>query len=196
MNRFLFLIGYRGSGKTTAGRLVAARLGCPFIDADEKLERDSGRPIREIFATEGEPKFRDLESAVLAEVCAGPECLVSTGGGVVLREANRELMARHGYLVWLSADADTLWFVMVDQHTQQNPQRGAGEHRGGDHQAFMRRIELQLFGDGDTQRPEQHPDHEADVEIQEGCEQCRQVARLEKTLMHRCSLSRRFGPGE
>lgn len=109
MNRFLFLIGYRGSGKTTAGRLVAARLGCPFIDADEKLDRDSGRPIREIFATEGEPKFRDMESAVLAEVCAGPECLVSTGGGVVLREANRELMSRHGFIVWLSADADTLW---------------------------------------------------------------------------------------
>ena len=68
--RMLYLIGARGSGKTTVGRIVAAKLGLPFIDADFVLEQKTGRLIREIFATEGEAWFREREEEVLAELAA------------------------------------------------------------------------------------------------------------------------------
>lgn len=105
----IILIGYRGSGKTTIGRLLAGRLKTPFIDADEHLESQAGKTIREIFATEGEPSFRDRESAVLRELTQGGVRVLATGGGVVLREENRERIRESGFVVWLTADADTLW---------------------------------------------------------------------------------------
>jgi shikimate kinase len=106
--RTLFLIGARGSGKTTVGRLVAAKLGLPFIDADAVLEQKTGRPIREIFAAEGEAWFREREEEVLAEIAGGEPAVIATGGGAVLRSSNRGLM-RRGRVVWLRADAQTLW---------------------------------------------------------------------------------------
>jgi shikimate kinase len=104
----LFLIGYRGSGKTTVGRLVADRLAWSFVDADTVLEERHGRTIREIFATEGEAGFRDKEAAVLADLCRRTNAVIATGGGIVLREANRELLKRHGLVAWLAADPQTL----------------------------------------------------------------------------------------
>ena len=65
----IFLIGYRGTGKTTVGRLLADALGWAFVDADDVLEAAAGKTIAEIFADEGEAGFRDRESAVLAELC-------------------------------------------------------------------------------------------------------------------------------
>ena len=105
----LILIGYRGSGKSTVGRILAARLGRPFLDADEHLEARAGRTIREIFAAEGEPGFRERESAVLRELTERGPLVLATGGGVVLREANRERIRMAGFVVWLTADALTLW---------------------------------------------------------------------------------------
>ena len=67
-----------------------------------------GQTIREIFAGEGEAGFRDKEAAVLADLCAGREAVIATGGGVVLRAANRDLLKRHGFVAWLSADPDVL----------------------------------------------------------------------------------------
>src|SRR6185437_526734 len=64
----LALVGLRGSGKSTVGRLLARRLGRPFVDADVELEARAGRPIREIFAEQGEPAFRDWEERVLADL--------------------------------------------------------------------------------------------------------------------------------
>jgi shikimate kinase len=105
----LFLIGLRGSGKTTAGRLVAAGLGWPFHDADAVLEAAAGRSIHDIFAADGEAHFRDLEERTLVELIAGGPAVIATGGGVVLREDNRRRMKTAGRVVWLTADADTLW---------------------------------------------------------------------------------------
>jgi shikimate kinase len=104
MPPLLFLIGYRGSGKTTVGRLVADRLGLDFLDADSVLEDRYGRTIREIFAAEGEAGFRDKEAAVLAELCARTRTVIATGGGIVLREENRQRLNRHGFVAWLTAD--------------------------------------------------------------------------------------------
>jgi shikimate kinase len=105
----LFLIGYRGSGKTTVGRILADRLRWAFVDADGVLEERHRRTIREIFATEGESGFRDMESAILTDLCTRTNTVIATGGGVVLREANRQLLKRHGIVAWLKADATTLW---------------------------------------------------------------------------------------
>ncbi len=104
----VFLVGYRGTGKSTVARLLAERLGWGWVDADEALEKRYGRTIRQLFAEEGEAGFRDKESAVLEELCRGERLVVATGGGVVLREANRARLRAAGRVVWLTADATTI----------------------------------------------------------------------------------------
>jgi shikimate kinase len=104
----IFLIGYRGTGKTTVARLLAEALGWPWLDADEVLERQYGQTIRDIFATEGEDGFRDKEEAILARLSRLKEHVIATGGGVVLREPNRERLRKSGWVVWLRADVDTI----------------------------------------------------------------------------------------
>ena len=106
----IFLVGYRGTGKTTVGRLVADALGWAFADADALIEADAGMTIADIFAAEGEAGFRNREAAVLADLCGGPDRVVgATGGGVVLRPANRELLTASGFVAWLTAPPDLLW---------------------------------------------------------------------------------------
>ena len=105
----IFLIGYRGSGKTTVGRALAERLGWAFLDADAVLEERYGKTIREIFANESETGFRNKESAVLADLCTQTDAVIATGGGVILRAENRARLTSCGFVAWLSADARTLW---------------------------------------------------------------------------------------
>ena len=105
----VILVGPRGSGKTTVARLLAADLGWSWVDADVLLEGRAGMSIRDIFAAEGEAGFRRREADVLAEVCGLESHVIATGGGVVLRPANRELLKRSGVVVWLTGDIDTLW---------------------------------------------------------------------------------------
>ena len=105
----IFLVGYRGTGKTTIGRILAERLGWAFADVDDRIELVAGRSIKDIFATEGEPGFRDREAAALAELCARSGCVVATGGGAILREANRAVLRANGFVVWLTAAPETVW---------------------------------------------------------------------------------------
>ncbi len=105
----LFLIGYRGTGKTSVGRCLAQNLGWNFVDADEELERRCGITISDLVSTQGEGSFRDHEESVLVTLCELDKHVVATGGGVVLREANRNRMRAHGKVVWLTAGADTIW---------------------------------------------------------------------------------------
>ncbi|HTU17448.1 MAG TPA: shikimate kinase [Gemmataceae bacterium] len=110
MNESLvFLIGPRGSGKSTVARLLAQLLGWSWLDADEELEKRHGRSIRAIFAAESEAGFRDKEADLLADLCRLPRHIIATGGGVVLRPDNRERMRASGRVVWLTADVETLW---------------------------------------------------------------------------------------
>ncbi len=107
--RGLVLIGYRGSGKSTVGKIIADRLNRPFLDTDLEIEARSGRSIAALFAEEGEATFRDWEERTLA-VLAGenPQAVLATGGGIVLREANRRRIHDFGFVAWLSAQPQEL----------------------------------------------------------------------------------------
>lgn len=114
------LIGFRGSGKSTVGRTLADRLGWSFVDTDALIEERTGMTIREIFADQAEEGFRDLEAQVVAEVAGLDRHVISTGGGVVLREANVEALRRSGKLVYLTAPPEVLWKrIFDDTHRHQ-----------------------------------------------------------------------------
>jgi len=104
----VLLIGYRGTGKTTVARHIADRLGWNWLDADVELERRAGKSIAAMFAEDGEEAFRDLESAVLADVVLLDDTIVALGGGVVGRERNRDLIRGREGVVWLQASPETL----------------------------------------------------------------------------------------
>jgi shikimate kinase len=103
MSRNVVLIGFMGSGKTTVGRLVARQLGWKLVDTDAVVVRIEGRSIPEIFASDGEAAFRERESQVVLGVCAGERQVISTGGGVPLREDNASALREAGRVVWLTA---------------------------------------------------------------------------------------------
>src|SRR5262245_35119887 len=96
----LFLIGYRGSGTPTVAEALSHQLGWPWIDADAELERRAGKTIKQIFAEQGEPAFRELESLVLADLVSGDRRIIALGGGVVLREQNRRTLSGCGKIAW------------------------------------------------------------------------------------------------
>jgi shikimate kinase len=102
------LIGYRGCGKSSVGRLLAERLGWPYTDADEEIERLSKQTIRQIFAERGELAFRDLEEETIARLLESEELILAAGGGAVLRELTRQRMKSAGPVVWLTASPETL----------------------------------------------------------------------------------------
>jgi shikimate kinase len=104
----VWLVGMPGSGKSTVGRAVAARLGARFEDADSEIERRAGRSVAEIFGSEGEEAFRRLESEVLADLAEDDGLVVSCGGGVVLDPTNREVMRGSGTVVLLEVPAEAL----------------------------------------------------------------------------------------
>jgi shikimate kinase len=108
LKQHLFLIGYRGTGKSTLARHLSRRLHCPQVDMDRFIIEREGRTIAEIFRDSGEASFRDLETAALRELLERPRHIISTGGGVVLREVNRELL-RSGLVIWLRASVENLW---------------------------------------------------------------------------------------
>jgi len=107
-NRHLYLTGYRGSGKTTVGRMLAESLGRKCVDLDDEIESAAGATIREIFANDGEAGFRDLESAALQRCAAEKPAVISLGGGAILRSSNRDQINQTGICVWLQIDADTV----------------------------------------------------------------------------------------
>ena len=105
----LFLVGMPGSGKSTLGRLLARRLGKAFFDADSELEQRLGVSIPVIFELEGEPGFRDREQAIIAEFAQHTHTIFATGGGVVLRQVNRDCLKQNGSVLYLHATPETLW---------------------------------------------------------------------------------------
>ena len=105
----IYLIGYRGSGKTTIARQLATMLWWNWLDADPHLEQRAGKSIREIFEAEGEAGFREREAKTVVELSAYSQLVVALGGGVVLREENRDKLKTSGKCVWLKASPELLW---------------------------------------------------------------------------------------
>ena len=89
----IVLVGFMGAGKTTIGNLLSARLGLPFADSDQVIEQRTGRPVRQIFAEDGEPGFRALEHQVIAELLDGPGLILALGGGAPEHPRTRALLA-------------------------------------------------------------------------------------------------------
>ena len=98
-----------GTGKTSVGRRLASQLRMRYVDTDDIIERDSGRRITTIFAEDGEPAFRDLESEAVRKASKLYNHVISTGGGVVLRETNMEVLKRNGIIFCLTATPEEIY---------------------------------------------------------------------------------------
>ena len=102
------LIGLPGVGKSTIGRKLARRLNCGFVDCDALLEERLHCRIRDFFEMEGEQRFREIESALLHELVEQKDSVIATGGGIVLKPVNRDLLRSRTLCIHLSADLDAL----------------------------------------------------------------------------------------
>jgi shikimate kinase len=114
----IVLVGLPGSGKSTVGKQLAKRLQLSFVDSDQEIEKRLGCSIREYFEREGESAFRDVEQQVIAELVAGPLAVLSTGGGAVLREANRERLKQCGKVFYLRATPEELMRRLKNDRTR------------------------------------------------------------------------------
>lgn len=119
MGLSLALVAMPGAGKTTVGRLLARQLDLPFVDADHEIEHRLGMSIRDFFAAEGEAAFRDVEQTVIAELANGRPMVLATGGGAVLREANRQALHQHCTVVYLRSTPEELYRRL--RHDRQRP---------------------------------------------------------------------------
>lgn len=128
----IVLIGYRGAGKTTVGRRLAAKLQREFIDVDDQIEAATGTSILAIFRNGGEDVFRQLEHDAIVALAGyhGPPRVVAVGGGAVLRPANHAPLESLGRRVWLIAPAETLWSRI--QNDPLTSMRRPGLVSGGD----------------------------------------------------------------
>lgn len=108
----LYLVGFMASGKTTIGRAVAEQLGWPFTDIDSEIEAQQGRSVAEIFLSDGEVAFRDLETETIRQhvrqIEAGNPCVVALGGGAFVQPRNWELIQDNGIAVWLDCALETI----------------------------------------------------------------------------------------
>ncbi len=107
--RTVALVGLMGAGKSAIGKRLALRLGLPFVDADDEIERAAGCSISEFFERFGEAEFRAGERRVISRLLAGPQLVLSTGGGAYMDTETRTLMRKHAITVWLRADLDVLY---------------------------------------------------------------------------------------
>jgi shikimate kinase len=104
----IVLIGYRGTGKSTVGKIVAARSGRVLVSTDEEIVRRAGKSIPDIVAARGWEHFRDLETAVCRDLAGRDHLVIDTGGGAILRGENVEVLKSNGRLFWLTASVETI----------------------------------------------------------------------------------------
>ncbi|MWN31692.1 shikimate kinase AroL [Gilliamella sp. Pra-s65] len=121
MNKTIFLVGARAAGKTTMGKMLANKLSFSFIDTDKHLLETTQKTVAEIVEKEGWEGFRARESQVLVDTTK-PNCVIATGGGMVLAEHNRKFMKQNGTVIFLSAPVATLAArLMKDPNVAQRP---------------------------------------------------------------------------
>ena len=132
----IFLIGYRGSGKTTVGKLLAKKMKMRFFDSDRRVEAAAGKTIAEIFAEKGEASFRQMEAKIIAKIIVNHQniskgkkaksseksgCVVSLGGGAPMNEASQQMFGGHGKCVLLRGKPETLWKrISADDSTKES----------------------------------------------------------------------------
>lgn len=127
MKHNIILIGYMGSGKSTIAKELHKKTGMEVIDTDEEIVREQGRSINEIFQTDGETAFRELETALLRRLSEKTSAyILSTGGGMPVREENRTILKNLGTVFFLKADADTI-FERVKEDTQRPLLKGTDQ---------------------------------------------------------------------
>ncbi len=108
VSKNIVLVGFMGTGKSSAGRILAERLGMTFVDMDDEIVRRAGRPIPEIFRDQGEPAFRAMERALAVELAARSGLVISTGGGIVLNPDNLRDFSASGLVFCLRASPETV----------------------------------------------------------------------------------------
>ena len=146
----LYLVGVMGSGKTAIGRRVGERVGVPFVDLDNEIERTSGLTVRAMFEALGEPAFRERESAFLAGTEALPNAVVSTGGGSYVSDANRRVVGRLGTAIFLDVPFDVLLARLAgktDRPLFVSPAQAASLHRDREPFYRMAPVHVSLTGD-------------------------------------------------
>lgn len=116
--RPLVMIGLMGCGKSSVGRRLGARLGLPFVDADEEIERAAAKSINEIFADHGEAHFRDGERRVILRLLGTGPRVLATGGGAFMHGETRAAIRRHGLSIWLKADLPMLMKRVMRRDTR------------------------------------------------------------------------------
>jgi shikimate kinase len=117
--RNLALIGFMGTGKSSVGRFVATQLRFDFVDTDELIEVHAGKLIAEIFAQEGEPRFRQIENQIVSELARRQRTVISTGGGLGANAANLASLKEHALVVCLWASPTSIWQRV--QHQSHRP---------------------------------------------------------------------------
>ncbi len=127
MDRHIFLVGMPGSGKSALGRRVAMKLQIPYLDTDTYLTERTGMNTAQLYETYGEQAFRDGETRLLQDLINATPGMISTGGGVALREENRRIMKDHGYIVLIDRPIDD---IIMDIRAEKRPflaQKGRDE---------------------------------------------------------------------
>lgn len=117
----IYLIGFRCTGKTTIGTIIAKKLKMEFIDADDELVRQQGEPISEIVEKYGWDHFREKESDIIKQISIRDNHVVATGGGVILKKENIDCLKKTGTVLWLTASPETVKNRMLkDEKTKEN----------------------------------------------------------------------------
>ena len=129
----IVFVGLMGAGKSAIGRRLASRLGMPFVDADDEIERAAGCSISDIFELHGEAAFRDGERRVIARLLARPPHVLATGGGAFMDPETRAAIRESGISVWLRAELD----LLVSRVSRRNNRPLLA---GGDPHAILQRL--------------------------------------------------------
>jgi shikimate kinase len=165
--RHLVLVGLMGAGKTTVGERCAQRLGRPFVDTDDLVQTLAGRPVAELFATDGEAAFRTLERQAVADACQSPTPLViACGGGAVLDPTSRRQLHTAGFVVWLRARPGVL-AERVDADHVARPLLAAGVLPTLTRLAETRAPVYEVVADVTVTTDERSPDEVADAVLEE-----------------------------
>lgn len=108
-NKIILLVGLMGSGKTSVGKRLAKRLGLPFVDGDQEIEKAAGLPLVDVLKCFGEEEYRAGEARVMKRLLQGEPCVLASGGDSFVPAQTRELARQHAVTIWLKADVDVLY---------------------------------------------------------------------------------------